>query len=152
MESRIHGSNGMRFATGRRIFAIAALGMVLSVFASCSKKGTEPPSIAIVISTLNNPWFVVLADSAKRRAEELGYKAVVFDSQNNTDKQAAHYEDIIAGGYRAILFNATDADGSISNVRRAKAAGVPVFCIDREINVTDAATSQILSDSYSGCV
>ena len=35
---------------------------------------------------------------------------------------------------------------------RAKAADVPVFCIDREINATDAATAQILSDSYSGCV
>ena len=37
-------------------------------------------------------------------------------------------------------------------MRRAKGAGVPVFCIDREINANDAATSQILSDSYSGCV
>jgi ABC-type sugar transport system substrate-binding protein len=37
-------------------------------------------------------------------------------------------------------------------VRRAKAAGIPVFCMDREINATDAATSQILSDNYSGCV
>ena len=27
-----------------------------------------------------------------------------------------------------------------------------MFCIDREINANDAATSQILSDSYSGCV
>jgi ribose transport system substrate-binding protein len=108
--------------------------------------------VAIVISTLNNPWFVVLADTAKQRAEELGYKATVFDSQNNTEKEAAHFEDVIAGGYDAILFNPTDADGSISNVRRAKEAGLPVFCIDREINATDAATSQILSDSYSGCV
>jgi ribose transport system substrate-binding protein len=50
------------------------------------------------------------------------------------------------------LFNPTDADGSIASVRRAKEAGIPVFCIDREINANDAATSQILSDSYSGCV
>ena len=94
----------------------------------------------------------MLADTAKQRAEELGYRATVFDSQNNTDKEAAHFENIIAGGYKAILFNPTDADGSIANVRRAKAADVPVFCIDREINANDAATSQILSDSYSGCV
>jgi ABC-type sugar transport system substrate-binding protein len=38
------------------------------------------------------------------------------------------------------------------NVKNAKAAGVPVFCMDREVNANDAATSQILSDSYSGCV
>jgi ribose transport system substrate-binding protein len=105
-----------------------------------------------VISTLNNPWFVVLADAAKERATELGYDATVFNSENNTDKEAANFENIIAGGYDAILFNPTDADGSIANVRRAKKAGVPVFCIDREINDNKAAVSQILSDSHSGCV
>ena len=55
-------------------------------------------------------------------------------------------------GYDAILFNPTDADGSIANVRMAKNADVPVFCMDREVNATDVATSQILSDSYAGCV
>jgi ribose transport system substrate-binding protein len=34
----------------------------------------------------------------------------------------------------------------------AKAAGIPVFCMDREINATDAAVSQIISDNYSGAV
>jgi ribose transport system substrate-binding protein len=141
----------MNFTRGRRIFAVASF-IGLTIFASCRKNSIDTPSIAIVVSTLNNPWFVVLADTAKQRTEKLGYKATVFDSQNNTDKEAAHFENIIAGGYKAILFNPTDADGSISNVRRAKAAGVPVFCIDREINAADAATSQILSDSYFGCV
>jgi ABC-type sugar transport system substrate-binding protein len=50
------------------------------------------------------------------------------------------------------LFNPTDANGSVVNVIKAKKAGVPVFCMDREVNSADAATSQILSDSYSGCV
>jgi ribose transport system substrate-binding protein len=120
--------------------------------AGCSKPSDEKASVAIVISTLNNPWFVVLADAAKARVEELGHSATVFDSQNDTDKETAHFENILAGGYDTILFNPTDADGSVANVRRAVAAGVPVFCIDREINANDAATSQILSDSYSGCV
>jgi len=108
--------------------------------------------IAVVISTLNNPWFVVLGDNAKARAEELGYAATVFDSQNDTAKEASHFENVIAGGYKAILFNPTDAQGSIANVRNAKEKGIPVFCIDREINATNAATAQILSDNYSGCV
>jgi ribose transport system substrate-binding protein len=108
--------------------------------------------IAVVISTLNNPWFVVLGETAKARATELGYDATIFDSQNDTAKETAHFENLIAGGYKAILFNPTDANGSIANVLKAKAAGVPVFCIDREINATNAATAQMLSDSYSGCV
>jgi ribose transport system substrate-binding protein len=50
------------------------------------------------------------------------------------------------------LFNPTDADGSIENVRKAKEANVPTFCIDREINSSDVAVTQILSDNYTGCV
>jgi ribose transport system substrate-binding protein len=108
--------------------------------------------IAVVISTLNNPWFVVLGETAKARAVELGYDAILFDSQNDTAKEAAHFENLIAAGYQAVLFNPTDANGSVANVLKARAAGVPVFCIDREINSTNAATSQMLSDNYSGCV
>lgn len=109
-------------------------------------------TIAVVISTLNNPWFVVLGETARDRAIELGYEVTLFDSQNDTSKEAAHFDNVIAAEFGAILFNPTDADGSVANVKRAKDAGIPVFCIDREINSTDAATAQLLSDNYSGCV
>jgi ribose transport system substrate-binding protein len=108
--------------------------------------------VAVVISTLNNPWFVVLGDTAKARAEELGYAATIFDSQNDTAKESDHFDNIIVGGYAAILFNPTDADGSIANVKKAKEAGIPTFCIDREINSSDVAAAQILSDNYAGAV
>jgi len=119
---------------------------------STSAQTAPKEKIAVVVSTLNNPWFVVLGETAKARAIELGYDATIFDSQNDTAKEASHFENIIASGYKAILFNPTDANGSVANVQKSKAAGIPVFCIDREINSTNAATSQMLSDSYSGCV
>lgn len=115
-------------------------------------KGGKKNKIAVIISTLNNPWFVVLADAAKQNAIRLGYDVEVFDSQNDSAKEAAHFDNVIASGYAAILLNPTDADGSVANVRRAKQARIPVFCMDREINATDEAVSQVLSDSYSGCV
>ena len=136
----------------------AAIAMVLGMIAVCSagcKTNTAsntPKKIAVIVSTLNNPWFVFMADKAAARAKELGYEAKIFDSQNNTATETEHFENALASGYNAILFNPTDADGSVANVLRAKNAGVPVFCIDREVNSTDGATSQILSDSYSGCV
>lgn len=108
--------------------------------------------MAVVISTLNNPWFVVLGESAAAKAKELGYEIQIFDSQNNPSKEAEHFDNIIAMKYDAILFNPTDADGSVLNVQRAKDAGIPTFCMDREINSADAAASQLLSDSFTGCV
>jgi ribose transport system substrate-binding protein len=104
------------------------------------------------VSTLNNPWFVFLAETAQKKAQHLGYQADIFDSQNNTALESDHFENIIVAGFDAILFNSTDANGSVANVLKAKTAGIPVFCMDREINSVDAATSQILSDSYAGAV
>ena len=131
----------------------AGLSMAVLLFTQTSSAQAAPKQkIAVVVSTLNNPWVVVLGETAKARAVELGYEATLFDSQNDTAKEAAHFENLIAGGYKAVLFNPTDANGSIANVEKAKAAGIPVFCIDREINSTNAATAQMLSDSYSGCV
>ena len=128
--------------------------LLSSFFIQC--KGKSPADkkhkIAIVVSTLNNPWFVFLANTAAEKAKALGFDAKIFDSQNNTALESDHFENIIVAGFEAILFNSTDADGSVANVLKAKAAGVPVFCMDREINSNIAATSQILSDSYSGSV
>jgi ribose transport system substrate-binding protein len=126
--------------------------LLLFVSACKSKTDSEKPKVAVVISTLNNPWFVVLAESASENAQKLGYEAKIFDSQNDPAKEAENFENLISSGFDAILFNPTDADGSIVNIMKAKAAGVPVFCMDREVNADDAATSQILSDNYSGCV
>jgi ribose transport system substrate-binding protein len=126
------------------------VAVVLVCAVSCHTE--SKPRIAVVVSTLNNPWFVVLGEAARARATELGYEARVFDSQNDTAKEASHFEDLIASGYQAVLFNPTDSQGSVANAAKASSAGVPVFCIDREINSTEAATAQLFSDNYSGSV
>lgn len=129
----------------------------IACLASCSKGGMPagvsggPKKMAIVLSTMNNPWFVVLAEAAQARAKELGYETTLFDSQNDRAKESSHFDNIIASKFDAVLLNCTDSDGSIAAVRRSKEAGIPVFCMDREINATDAAASQVLSDNYSGC-
>jgi ABC-type sugar transport system substrate-binding protein len=136
----------------RYSFVFLVISSIL-IFDGCkSDDSAEKKKVAVIISTLNNPWFVVLAQTAADKAQALGYETKIFDSQNNTSLEADHFENAIAAGFDAVLFNPTDADGSVVNALKAKAAGVPVFCMDREINSTEAATSQILSDNYSGCV
>lgn len=139
-----------------KIINVCLLSILLSFLViSCREatpSGKAPKKMAVVVSTLNNPWFVFLAETAAARAKALGYEARIFDSQNNTALESDHFENIIVAGFDAVLFNSTDADGSVANVQKAKDAGIPVFCMDREINSLTAATAQILSDSYSGAV
>ena len=138
---------------GKLLPVFLVLLLLPPLFTGCrSTQEQDKKKIAVVVSTLNNPWFVVLAENAAGRARELGYDAQIFDSQNNSAREAEHFDNLIAMGYAAVLFNPTDAEGSVRNVERAKAAGIPTFCMDREINSRDAATTQILSDNFTGCV
>ncbi len=152
--------------------AVAATALFAATFGGCSSSSPtdaevthasatgngavgvpfQPGRMAVVVSTRNNPWFVVLSDTAKDRAEQLGYEVTIFDSNNDTAKEAEHFENIITAGYQAILFNPTDADGSVISAQKAMDAEIPVFCMDREINSTEAAVSQMLSDNYAGAV
>jgi len=135
----------------KKLVLIASLFLLL---ASCKtgNKDSKSKKVAVIVSSLNNPWFVFLAQTAAAQAKSMGYESKIFDSQNNTATETDNFENAIAAGYDAILFNPTDANGSIVNVNKAKEAKVPVFCMDREVNSVTGPTSQILSDSYSGCV
>jgi ribose transport system substrate-binding protein len=79
-------------------------------FIQCKSKSPadKKHKVAIVVSTLNNPWFVFLANTAADKAKALGYDAKIFDSQNNTALESDHFENIIVAGFEAILFNSTD--------------------------------------------
>ncbi|GAB4030447.1 substrate-binding domain-containing protein [Spirosoma jeollabukense] len=135
-------------------FIFLWLFVLLILVGSCTNKSDtgQPKKVAVIVSTLNNPWFVVLAETAAAQAKALGYETKIFDSQNNTALENDHFENAIVSGFNAILLNPTDSDGSIVNAMKAKDAGIPVFCMDREVNAPQAATCQILSDNYSGCV
>ena len=140
------------FSLNRVVLFLIIFGIWLGGCRSESGLADGPKKVAVIVSTLNNPWFVVLAESAAAEAKALGYETKIFDSQNNTSLEADHFENAIVSGFNAILLNPTDSDGSIVNVTKAKEAGVPVFCMDREVNASALATSQIVSDNYSGCV
>ena len=136
-----------------KLIPILLLFVVLGM-QSCKNSSSvnKPKKIAVIVSTLNNPWFVFLAEKASEKAKSLGYETKIFDSQNNTALETDHFEIASAAGYKAIFFNPTVGVVSVLIVKKPNAAGIPVFCMDREVNSNEAATSQILSDSYSGCV
>ncbi|HET8829021.1 MAG TPA: substrate-binding domain-containing protein, partial [Pelobium sp.] len=118
--------------------AVLLLVLLIAISPSCkNRSNSDSKKIAIIVSSLNNPWFVFLAQSAAEHAKLLGYECKIFDSQNNTAIEADNFENAISSGYGAILLNPTDSDGSVANVLKEKNADIPVFCMDREVNSTD---------------
>lgn len=106
-------------------------------------------NIALVISTLNNPFFVTLKDGAQKKADELGYNLIVLDSQNNPAKELANVEDLIVKNPKVILINPTDSDAVGNAVLAANKANIPVITLDRASNKGDVI-SHIASDNIAG--
>jgi erythritol transport system substrate-binding protein len=106
--------------------------------------------IAIITPSAENPFFKAEADTAQRRAEELGYETSVASHDDDPARQSQLIDNAIAAGAAAIILDNAGADESIGPVQKATDAGIPVFLIDREINATDIAVAQIVANNAQG--
>ncbi|UDL96635.1 D-ribose ABC transporter substrate-binding protein [Lichenihabitans sp. PAMC28606] len=106
--------------------------------------------IAIITPSFDNPFFKAEADGAKARAEALGYETIVLSHDDDTSKQLQMIDSVVTRGAKAIILDNAGSDASVAAVQNAKKAGVPSFLIDREINATGIAVSQIVSNNYQG--
>lgn len=106
--------------------------------------------IAIITPSHDNPFFKAEADGASQRAKELGYDVLVASHDDDVNKQNQLIETAIARKAKAIILDNAGADATIGPVQKAKDAGIPSFLIDREINRTGVAVSQIVSNNYQG--
>ncbi|MDM8533472.1 ribose ABC transporter substrate-binding protein RbsB [Clostridiaceae bacterium HSG29] len=111
----------------------------------------EPKKVGLVLSTLNNPFFVDLKTGAEEKAKELGYELVVLDSENDSAKELANVEDLVVQGVDLILINPTDSDAVGNAVKEANGKSIPVITLDRGANKGEVVT-HIASDNVAGGV
>ncbi|MEO3858013.1 D-ribose ABC transporter substrate-binding protein [Acrocarpospora sp. B8E8] len=106
--------------------------------------------IAVITPSHDNPFFKAEADSAKVKAESLGYQTSVASHDDDPNKQSELIDAAISRKAKAIILDNAGADASIGPIRKAAEAGIPVFLIDREINATGIAKAQIVSNNSQG--
>jgi erythritol transport system substrate-binding protein len=145
----------------RAFLALAVAGML--VVAGCGSDSSSEKSsssgsgggkagglIAIITPPVENPFFAAEAKAAAAKAKELGYQTSVASHDDDPNKQSELIDAAISRKAKAIILDNAGADATIGPVRKAKAAGIPVFLIDREINATGIATAQIVSNNSQG--
>ena len=105
----------------------------------------------MVVSTLNNPFFVSLKEGAEQKAKDMGMELVVLDSQNDPAQELANVEDLLTQGVSLILINPTDSDAVGNAIIAANNKNVPVVTLDRGANQGEVV-SHIASDNVAGGV
>ena len=131
-----------------RRLTLAAMGAVLA--ATTAMPAFAADLIAIITPSHDNPFFKAEAVGAEKKAKELGYETLVLVHDDDANKQSQLIDTAIGRGAKAIILDNAGSEASIAAVQKAKDAGVPSFLIDREINATGVAVSQIVSNNYQG--
>ncbi|MGE4266742.1 MAG: ribose ABC transporter substrate-binding protein RbsB [Deferribacterales bacterium] len=129
----------------KKLFAILAALMVIPAMTAFAAQKT----VGLVVSTLNNPFFVTLKDGAVGEAKKAGINLIVLDSQNDPAKEIANVEDLLSKGVAAILINPTDSDAVGNAIKMANRAKIPVITLDRGANA-GTVVSHIASDNVAG--
>jgi len=120
-----------------------------AITASFSANVLAKDTIALVVSTLNNPFFVSMKDGAQKEADKLGYNLIVLDSQNNPAKELANVQALTVRGTKLMLINPTDSDAVGNAVAMANQAKIPVITLDRQAT-KGVVASHVASDNAFG--
>lgn len=123
--------------------------LAAALAASLSAPAMAKDAIALVISTLDNPFFVTLKEGAEKQAKALDYDLVVLDSQNDPAKELANVEDVSVRGVKVLLINPTDSDAVGNAIAVANQKKLPVITLDRAAN-KGQVIAHIASDNTAG--
>ena len=112
--------------------------LALASLAGCRKEAADDGKWTVGFSQMghDNPWRMAQTASLKDEAAKRGYQLVVTDAQDQTAKQVADVEDLIAQGVDVILLAPREFEGLAPALQAARDASIPVILVDREAEGT----------------
>lgn len=144
----------------RRLHLLIALVAAASV--SCNRPATETattkPTVALVLKTLNHPFFVDMRRGAQEAADRLGVTLQVQAAEREIDveKQMQIVENLIQTGIKALCITPSGSREIISALVKARDAGIPIVVVDTRVDAKAAAEAGVEpktfvgSDNYEG--
>ncbi|MGM4984613.1 MULTISPECIES: D-ribose ABC transporter substrate-binding protein [Rhizobium] len=106
--------------------------------------------MTIIVNDPSNPYWLTEGNVAKATAEKLGYTATVGAHKGDTNTESNLIDTAITNKSVAIILDPANADGSVGAVKKAVAAGIPVFLVNAEINQEGLAKAQLVSNNAQG--
>ena len=145
---------------GTRLFTLFSLALVaLFILSACDTgSATSTPSgggtsssgglpklakkdkykVGFSQTVSDNPWRLAETKSMQDEAAKRGWEIVVTDAGGSAAKQVADVDSLIAQKVDAIFLAPQEEKPLVPAVMKAKAAGIPVILLDRNVDQTQA--------------
>ncbi len=140
---------------------IVLLLVLLLLPLACNRGGagdTGAPTVALVVKTLNHPFFVDMRRGAEEAATRLGVRLQVQAAEReiDVDKQMQIVENLIQTGIAALCITPSGSREIVPALVKARDAGVPIVVVDTRLDPKAAAEAGVApatfvgSDNYQG--
>ena len=112
----------------------------------------EPKTVALVLVTIANPFFVAMEKGARRAERELGIRLRVVTAANDTsvEQQSANVRQVIEDKVDAIVVVPGRSAEMIPVVKEARDAGIVVINVDNRLDVEMARTLGLTDVPFIG--
>jgi len=135
------------------ILALAVLSTTVLV-GIVMAQGLQPSDIDVawIGKTLNNPWWISVADFAVREGQALGINLTIALPEEEVDleKQVAMIEAAIEQGVDAIIISASSSEGVIPAIEKAREAGIKIVNFDTRIADPSMYDAFVGADDVAG--
>lgn len=110
------------------------------------------PTIAFIMKTLNNPFFVDMEVGAREAADRLGVELIVQAPERELDieRQMQMVENMIQRKVDAIIITPNGSVEIIPAIIKANAAGIPVLIVDTRIDAEAASEAGAMTVTFIG--
>ena len=125
--------------------------------ASCNRSSPEGSagngkSVALVLKTLNHPFFVDMRRGAQEAADKLGVQLQVQAAEREIDveKQMQIVENLIQTGIGALAITPSGSREIVSALVKARDAKVPIIVVDTRVDAKAAGDAGVTTETFVG--
>lgn len=131
---------------------------ILAVFtlllpAACNRgQGSGKPRVALVLKTLNNPFFIDMQHGAEDAAKRLDVDLTVQAAERETDveKQMQIIENLLQTAIKVLIVTPSGSREIASAIAKANRAGVRVIVVDTRVDPKAIADNNLKIESFIG--
>jgi ribose transport system substrate-binding protein len=134
-----------------------ALILIAAASSSSCNRGTSTtsttkPTVALVLKTLNHPFFVDMRRGAQEAADRLGVTLQVQAAEREIDveKQMQIVENMIQTGIQALCITPSGSREIVSALVKAKDAKIPIIVVDTRVDAKAAADAGVRTETFVG--
>ena len=138
----------------RNLTALFVVALALMA-PSCNREtpqADDKKTVALVLKTLNHPFFVDMRRGAQEAADRLGVNLQVQAAEReiDVDKQMQIVENMLQTGIDALVITPSGSREIVSALVKARAANVPILIVDTRLDAKAAADAGVVAQTFIG--